>query len=224
MLEARAVTKRYAASGPAAAGVDALKGVDLRIAAGEAVALMGASGSGKSTLLYLLGGLDRPTSGEIIVDGQHLEALNDQALSHFRRHKLGFVFQAFHLLPSLSVFDNVVLQGRLAGISEDELLQRGSALLERVELLNRREDKPDALSGGQRQRVALARALVTRPAVLLADEPTGNLDSASGAEVLKLLSDMVREQKATLVLATHSAEAAKIAGRVVRLKDGLIDS
>ena len=223
MLEARQVTKRYAAAGPSSAAIDALKGIDLKIAAGEAVALMGASGSGKSTLLHLLGGLDVASSGSVIVGGQRLETLNDQELSRFRREKLGFVFQFFHLLPTLSVFENVALQGRLAGMAETVLLRRVNELLERVGLRDRAADKPDMLSGGQRQRVALARALVTSPVLLLADEPTGNLDSASSAEVLALLSGMVREHKATLVMATHSASSAAIADRIVRLKDGRLE-
>src|SRR6185295_13974241 len=145
-------------------------------------------------------------------------------LSRFRRERLGFVFQFFHLLPTLGVLENVMLQGRLAGMSEKPLNERAAELLERVGLRHRGNDKPDVLSGGERQRVALARALVTRPVLVLADEPTGNLDSASSAEVLKLLGELVREHKTTLVLATHSNEAAAIAGRTVRLKDGKIEA
>lgn len=223
MIEVRAVTKRYEASGPGSATVNALNGVDLAIAPGESVALMGASGSGKSTLLHLLGGLDQPTSGEVVVAGEHLEKLDDPTLSRFRRDKLGFVFQFFHLLNTFTVQENVTLQGRMSGLSEDELQKRSEALLKRVGLFDRRFDLPDALSGGQRQRVALARALVTRPMLLLADEPTGNLDSATSVEVLKLLSELVREHNATLVMATHSPDAAAIASRIVRLKDGKIE-
>ena len=204
--------------------VRALDGVDLDVASGEAVALMGASGSGKSTLLHLLGGLDAPSSGTIEVGGLNLEKLSDVELSRFRRERLGFVFQFFHLLPTLSVLENTMLQGRLAGMEEDALRVRADELLDRVGLRSRGNEKPDVLSGGQRQRVALARALVTRPVLLLADEPTGNLDSASSADVLKLLSELVRENNTTLVMATHSNEAAEIAGRVVRLKDGKIET
>ena len=215
MIRARNVVKQFET-------VRALDGVDLDIAEGESVALMGASGSGKSTLLHLLGGLDAPSSGSIEIGGLNLEALDDAKLSRFRCERLGFVFQFFHLLPTLSVLENTMLQGRLAGLDESAIRTRAEELLDRVGLRSRGAEKPDVLSGGQRQRIALARALVTRPVLLLADEPTGNLDSASSAEVLKLLSEMVRENNTTLVMATHSTEAASIAGRIVRLKDGKI--
>ncbi len=217
MIRVRNVVKQYET-------VRALDGVDLDVAGGEAVALIGASGSGKSTLLHLLGGLDAPSGGAIEIGGLNLEKMGDAELSCFRRERLGFVFQFFHLLPTLSVLENTMLQGRLAGMNEDALRARADELLDRVGLRSRGNEKPDVLSGGQRQRVALARALVTRPVLLLADEPTGNLDSASSAEVLKLLSEMVRENNTTLVLATHSSDAAAIAGRIVRLKDGKIET
>ncbi len=216
MIHARALSKHYGA-------LIALAGVDLDVAPGEAVALMGASGSGKSTLLHLLGALDTPSSGSLEVDGKALHALDDAALSRFRRERLGFVFQFFHLLPTLSVLENVLMPARLAGTSGPEAQRRAQALLERVGLAGREKESPDVLSGGQQQRVAIARALVTRPVLLLADEPTGNLDSASSAGVLQLLAELMREQQATLVMATHSAEAARIAGRIVRLRDGRID-
>ena len=202
--------------------MQALAGVDLDIAAGESVALMGASGSGKSTLLHLLGGLDTPTSGSVTVDGRDLSAMNDADLSRFRRERLGFVFQFFHLLPTLSVLENVMLPGRLANLPESGLKTRALELLSRVGLSGRENDSPDAFSGGQQQRVAIARALITQPILLLADEPTGNLDSASSAAVLHLLAELVREHALTLVMATHSAEAAAITRRIVRLKDGRI--
>ena len=217
MIRVRNVIKQFET-------VRALDGVDLDVADGEALALMGASGSGKSTLLHLLGGLDAPSSGAIEVGGLNLEQLNDTELSRFRRERLGFVFQFFHLLPTLSVLENTMLQGRLAGMDETALRSRAEALLDRVGLRSRGAEKPDVLSGGQRQRVALARALVTSPVLLLADEPTGNLDSASSAEVLKLMGEMVRENKTTLVMATHSMDAAALAGRIVRLKDGKIEA
>ena len=220
MIHARNVTKRFEAASPAAGAVQALAGVDLDVARGEAVALMGPSGSGKSTLLHLLGALDTPTSGEIEVDGRSLASMNDTELSRFRRNRVGFVFQFFHLLPALNVHENVMLPGRLAGLPERELHSRTVGLLSRVGLAARARDNPDVLSGGEQQRVALARALVNNPVLLLADEPTGNLDSAASAGVLKLLADLVREKNATLVLATHSDDAAKIAGQIVRLKDG----
>jgi len=202
--------------------VQALAGVDLDVAAGEAVALMGSSGSGKSTLLHLLGGLDAPSSGMIEVDGKNLSAMNDAELSRFRRERLGFVFQFFHLLPTLSVLENVMLPGRLANMPESALRQRALELLARVGLNGRENDSPDAFSGGQQQRVAIARALVIKPVLLLADEPTGNLDSASSAGVLELLAELIRENNLTLVMATHSMEAAAIATRIVRMKDGRI--
>ncbi|HYF48993.1 MAG TPA: ABC transporter ATP-binding protein [Planctomycetota bacterium] len=228
MIAARNVTKHYESAGTLSSGsgasttVVALAGVDLAIEKGEAVALMGASGSGKSTLLHLLGGLDAPTSGSIEIEGTGLHTLSDAALSRFRREKLGFVFQFFHLLPTLSVLENVILPGRLNGKPESELLPRGRELLERVGLAGRENDSPDRLSGGQQQRVALARALINKPILLLADEPTGNLDSASSASILQLLAELVRETQVTLVMATHSNEAAAITKRVVRLKDGKI--
>ncbi len=220
MIRARNITKRFEAAGPTAAAVQALSGVDLDVARGEAVALMGASGSGKSTLLHLLGGLDLPTSGEINVDGRELMKLNDTELSHFRRSRIGFVFQFFHLLPTLNVIENVVLPGRLAGLPEGELQQRAKQLLDRVGLGARATSHPDILSGGEQQRIALARALINSPVLLLADEPTGNLDSASSVVVLQLISELVKEHQTTLVMATHSEDAAKIASRTVRLKDG----
>lgn len=222
MISVRQLTKRYEAATPAAVPVQALAGIDFDVEAGEAVALMGASGSGKSTLLHLLGGLDAPSGGMIEVDGKNLSAMNDTELSRFRRERLGFVFQFFHLLPTLSVLENVMLPGRLANIPEPALRQRAIELLTRVGLSGRENDSPDAFSGGQQQRVAIARALVIKPVLLLADEPTGNLDSASSAGVLELLAELIRENNLTLVMATHSTEAAGIAKRIVRMKDGRI--
>jgi len=222
LISVRQLTKVYEAATPAAVPVQALAGVDLDVAAGEAVALMGSSGSGKSTLLHLLGGLDAPSSGMIEVDGKNLSAMNDAELSRFRRERLGFVFQFFHLLPTLSVLENVMLPGRLANMPESALRQRALELLARVGLNGRENDSPDAFSGGQQQRVAIARALVIKPVLLLADEPTGNLDSASSAGVLELLAELIRENNLTLVMATHSMEAAAIATRIVRMKDGRI--
>lgn len=202
--------------------MQALSGVDLSVAAGEAVALMGASGSGKSTLLHLLGGLDSPSSGEIEVGGRAFSRMSDTELSQFRRERIGFVFQFFHLLPTLSVIENVMLPGRLDGRPSAAIQERASKLLDRVGLAQRSNDSPDVLSGGEQQRVALARALINSPVLILADEPTGNLDSASSGVVLKLLGELVRENAVTMVMATHSEEAAKIASRGVRLKDGKI--
>jgi len=224
MISARDVTKTYEAARPGAPVVQALCGVDLDVAVGESVALMGASGSGKSTLLYLLGGLDTPTSGSIEIAGRKLQEMNDTDLSAFRKTQLGFIFQFFHLLPTLNILENILLPGRLANLPENEMRARALSLLERVGLKGREESYPDTLSGGQQQRVALARALLTKPVLLLADEPTGNLDSANSAAVLALLGELVRENKTTLVVATHSIEAANLTQRIVRLKDGRIES
>jgi putative ABC transport system ATP-binding protein len=222
MIQVRNVSKRFEAAGPSAASIQALSGVDLDIARGEAVALMGASGSGKSTLLHLIGGLDAPSSGEVLVEGRSLGTLDDAELSKFRRTRVGFIFQFFHLLPTLSVLEIVLLSARLAGLPDAQTRPRAVQLLERVGLAARSRDNPDILSGGEQQRVALARALINQPVLLLADEPTGNLDSASSASVLALISELIREHNTTLVMATHSEEAAKIAHRIVRLKDGRV--
>jgi putative ABC transport system ATP-binding protein len=224
MIQFRNVSKIYPPPIESGSAVTALQTVNLSLAKGEAVALMGASGSGKSTLLHLLGGLDLPSAGEIDVEGKTLNKLNDTELSRFRRERLGFVFQFFHLVPTLSVLENVLLPARLAGGGQNEPRQRALELIERVGLKGREDAPPDTLSGGQQQRVALARALVTKPLVLLADEPTGNLDSANSASVLELITALVKENGTTLVMATHSLEAAKICRRIVRLKDGKIES
>ena len=223
MIHAQNVSKRYEAAGPSSVAVQALSSVNIDIEAGEIVALMGASGSGKSTLLHLLGGLDSPSNGTIEVAGKALERMNDPELSHFRREHLGFIFQFFHLLPTLTILENVMLPGRLAKKNDREIHKRSIELLNQVGLAGRESDYPDVLSGGQQQRVAIARALVIKPILLLADEPTGNLDSANSGAILQLLVDLVRENGTTLVLATHSIEAAKIAARIVRLKDGSIE-
>jgi len=222
MISIRNASKIYPPANDAGTPIRALDGVDLNVPAGDAVALMGASGSGKSTLLHLIGALDAPSGGEIRVDGKALHQLNDTELSRFRRERLGFIFQFFHLMPSLSVLENVLLPVRLARLPEEEFRARARDLIGRVGLSGREESPPDALSGGQQQRVALARALVTKPAVLLADEPTGNLDSANSTAVLELITQLVRENGTTLVMATHSDDAARICGRIVRMKDGRV--
>jgi putative ABC transport system ATP-binding protein len=224
MIQVKNVTRTFPPPIASGSTIRALAGVSLEIARGETVALMGASGSGKSTLLHLLGGLDLPTSGDIVVDGQTLNRLDDTALSRFRRERLGFVFQFFHLIPSLTVLENVLLPVRLSGKSEADFLPRANELLVATGLSERGDAPPDALSGGQQQRVALVRALLMKPAVLLADEPTGNLDSVNCAAVLELMAALVRESNTTLVMATHSADAAAICKRIVVLKDGLIVS
>ncbi len=212
----RAVTKVYAGG----QAVVALDGVDLEVPPGQFLALVGESGSGKSTLLHLTGGIDRPSSGEIRVAGASVGALPERELVLFRRREVGLVFQFFNLLPHLTVGENVELPRRLDGRSDAP--ERAADLLERVGLSARAGAHPYELSGGQMQRVAIARALVTGARLLLADEPTGNLDSRNGEAVLSLLDEVRRERGVTLLLATHSAAAAARADRVVHLKDGRV--
>ena len=202
--------------------VEALRGVDLDVARGELVAVMGASGSGKSTLLHLLAGLARPTQGQVVVDGTDLAALDDDALTAVRRRRIGIVFQAFHLVPVLTALENVALPLALDGVPQAEAEARAAAALDRVGLRARAPHLPSELSGGEQQRVAVARALVARPPLVLADEPTGNLDSRNRAQVLSLLRGLAGEEGRTLVLVTHDADEASVADRVVRLADGRV--
>jgi putative ABC transport system ATP-binding protein len=215
VVAARDLTRRY---GQGEAAVDALRGVSLDIRRGQLTAVMGASGSGKSTLMHILAGLDRPTSGTVEVAGTELGRLSDTQLTRLRREHVGFVFQFFNLLPMLSAEENVVLPLSLAGREpEPELL---AELLRRTGLADRRRHRPSELSGGQQQRVAIARALVSRPTVVFADEPTGNLDSGTGAEILELLRESVTDFGQTTVMVTHEARAASIADRILFLADG----
>jgi putative ABC transport system ATP-binding protein len=206
----------------AAGRVVALDGICLEIPPGAFVALMGPSGCGKSTLLHLAAGVDLPTSGQVRVDGQELTRLSDAALSRFRRDRVGVVYQFYNLLPTLSAGENVALPALLAGASPREARERAERLLAEVGVAPQAAHWPHELSGGEMQRVAIARALVNRPALLLADEPTGNLDSASGRGVLDLLVRLHVEQRVTILLATHSQEAASVAERVIRLRDGAV--
>jgi putative ABC transport system ATP-binding protein len=199
--------------------VKILKGIDFAIAHGEFVAIMGASGSGKSTLLGLLAGLDAPTSGEIHLDGVNITNLNEDAMARVRGEKVGFVFQSYQLIPTLTAEENVLLPHELAGRGGDGTA-RARDLLEKVGLRDRATHYPVQLSGGEQQRVALARAFMTEPPLLLADEPTGNLDSSNGRIVLDLLIELNREQKTTLVMVTHDQELATYADRVITLRDG----
>ena len=216
-VRAVGLTRRF---GDGEAAVHALRGVDLDVPAGQFLAVMGPSGSGKSTLLHHLAGLDTPTSGRVVLAGHDLSALGEKQLTRLRRDHVGFVFQAFNLLPTLSVEENIVLPLTIAGRTPDAAWLE--AVLERVGLGERRGHRPAQLSGGQQQRVAVARALVAEPEVIFADEPTGNLDSASGREVLALLREAVDAFDQTIVMVTHDARAAVIADRVVVLADGEI--
>ena len=220
MIVARSLTKSYG-TGPTA--VVALADATFEIAAGERVAVLGKSGSGKSTMLNLLGGLDRPTSGSLAFDGADLAAMTRGQLADYRLVNIGFVFQSFHLLPADSVRQNVELPLMLASVSPGERKARASAALNAVGLNHRLTHRPSELSGGERRRVALARALVNRPRLLLADEPTGNLDSATAAVVMQLILDQVRVRGMTLILVTHDEELAKrTTDRVIRMADGRI--
>jgi putative ABC transport system ATP-binding protein len=202
--------------------IHALRVAALDVPRGQFLTVMGPSGSGKSTLLYLLGALDVPTSGSIDIDGTRISSARDAELSRFRRERLGFVFQFFNLLPTLTALENVLLPGLLAGRSREELSRRAVELMEIVGLKARQDHRPDELSGGEMQRVAVARALLIQPALLLADEPTGNLDSRTGAEVLKLIREATRQAGVTVVMVTHDPGAAKVGDRVVRLADGAL--
>jgi len=203
--------------------ITALAGLSLDIQKGEFAAVMGPSGSGKSTLLHLIGGLDRPTEGQVLVDGRIISQMVDDEATLFRRTRIGFVFQFFNLLPTLAAVENVMLPLILDGRSSSESNLRAKTLLERVGLEGRRDHLPEELSGGEMQRLAIARALAFNPPILLADEPTGNLDSKNGAAVLELLRQINTEQRCTVVMVTHNQEAAGYGDRIVHLRDGVIE-
>ena len=219
ILEARDLTKAYRLGQTT---VSALRGVSLTVEAGEFVAVMGPSGSGKSTLLQLLGGLDRPTSGEVVLDGDPVSAMSDDTATRLRRRKTGFVFQFFNLIPLLDVAENVGLPFTIAGgdARKGNAADRVREVIELVELTGKERHRPDQLSAGEQQRVAIARALVTRPALVLADEPTGNLDFTTGSEILEALWRTCVERGQTIVLVTHDAKAAAYADRVLFVRDG----
>jgi ABC-type lipoprotein export system ATPase subunit len=202
--------------------VAALADVGLEVAPGTFAALMGPSGCGKSTLLHLVAGVDLPTAGEVWVNGQELSRLSDAALSRFRRDQVGIVYQFYNLLPTLSAGENVALPALLTGVRTRVAQERADDWLKQVGMLHRKDHWPHELSGGEMQRVAIARALVNGPSILLADEPTGNLDSKAGLEVLDLLARLNLERRVTILLATHSQEAAAYAHRVIRLRDGTV--
>ena len=216
-VAARALRRRYGEGGTA---VDALRGVDVDVRSGELVAVMGPSGSGKSTLMHLLAGLDQPTSGTVTIAGTELGALGDGALTRLRREHIGFIFQFFNLLPMLDAQENILLPLSIAGERPDPAWV--DELVAKVGLQARRGHRPSELSGGEQQRVAIARALITRPTILLADEPTGNLDSKTGGEILELMRASVDAYGQTTVMVTHDPRAAAIADRVLFIADGLI--
>jgi len=219
LIRAVALARRYQMG---KTSVDALRGVDLEVAPGEFVALVGPSGSGKSTLLHLIGGLVRPTGGEVWVNGMELGRSSDHELVRYRRDTLGFVFQSFNLLPIKTAWENVATPLMLAGAPLERRRARAMALLEQLGLGQRAHHRPAELSGGEQQRVAIARALANHPRLILADEPTGNLDSRTGGEIMALLQRLVRDEGLTLLLVTHDMSVARYADRIVHLRDGTV--
>ena len=217
ILETKDLRKVY---GSGDTEVRALDGVNLAVEKGEFVAVVGTSGSGKSTLLHMLGGLDRPTSGTVTVDGRELSALKDEELTIFRRRKIGFVFQNYNLVPVLNVYENIVLPIQLDGKAPDKGYV--DQIIETLGLGNKLQNLPNNLSGGQQQRVAIARALAAKPAIILADEPTGNLDSATSLDVMGLLKVTAQKFSQTIVMITHNEELAQMADRIIRIEDGRI--
>ncbi|MHA1227145.1 MAG: ABC transporter ATP-binding protein [Candidatus Hodarchaeales archaeon] len=204
--------------------VEALRGINMEIERGEFVSIMGPSGCGKTTLLNIIGSLDAPTSGKVILEGQEISRAKEKELTKIRRTLVGFVFQFYNLLPVLSALENVELPMLIAGVPKDQRTERALDLLEKVNLLDRKDHKPDELSGGERQRVAIARALANRPSILLADEPTGDLDTESGLAVLELLKEVNKKENQTLILVTHDASIAHHSDRIIHIKDGRISS
>ena len=217
ILRTEKLIKTY---GQGEAQVQALKGVDLSVNKGEFLSIVGTSGSGKSTLLHMLGGLDRPTSGKVIIDGKDIFSLKDEELTIFRRRKIGFVFQAFNLVPVMSVYENIVLPIELDGDKVDQAFV--DEIIETLGLTSKKKAYPSQLSGGQQQRVAIARALAAAPAIILADEPTGNLDSKTTQDVMSLLKVTSQKYSQTIVMITHNEEIAQLADRTIRIEDGLI--
>jgi putative ABC transport system ATP-binding protein len=221
MMELVEVTKHYTQG---RRSVQAVRGVSLRVAAGEFVSIMGPSGSGKSTLMHLMGALDTPTTGKALFDGKDINALSDRQRSRLRRTRIGFVFQFFNLLPTLTAVENVALPLMLGGVGRGRALKAAAVSLERIGMEGRAGHYPEEMSGGEMQRVAIARALVGEPEAVLCDEPTGNLDSANSQEILKLLRSLPESGRRSVVMVTHDPHAAAIADRLVRIRDGLIES
>ena len=220
IIEARGVTRVYTMGDEE---VHALRGIDLDINRGEYVSIMGPSGSGKSTFLNMIGGLDTPTAGEIKIEGYELSSLNPRQLAWVRCHKIGFIFQSFNLIPTMTAVENVAIGRIFAGIAPDQARQDAAAVLERVGLGHRLEHLPSEVSGGQQQRIAIARALVNKPAIVLADEPTGNLDLKTGQEIINVLNEMKTELEITVISATHDMKMLSASDKVVWIKDGAID-
>jgi len=221
LLQVQSLNKTYTRGNQI---VRALKDVSLELKAGQFVSIMGPSGSGKSTLLHLMGGLDRPTSGCVILNGDAIERMNDDELSLFRRKRLGFIFQFFNLLPTLSALENVALPRLLDGEPLKNIEPKARELLEMIGMGKRTDHKPDQLSGGEMQRVAIARALIADPLLILADEPTGNLDSKTGDAILKLMREMTDKTGKTIVMVTHDLKAAQTGNRLIRMRDGSLES
>jgi len=224
ILRAENLEKTFATGNAGGSGVAAVRGIDLTIEAGEFVAIIGASGSGKSTLLHMLGGITRPTAGRVLLEGVDLASLDDDALALVRRRRIGFVFQRYNLLPELSLLENVALPLVLDGAPAARCDEEARRALEAVDMGHRAAHRPDELSGGEQQRGAIARALVTSPAVVLADEPTGALDSVNSRRVVELLERLVAERGQTVILVTHDPTIAAAAGRTIRVRDGLVES
>jgi len=222
ILRADHLVKTFDSDGAAAAAVTAVRDVDFAVAKGEFIAITGASGSGKSTLLHLLGGITRPTSGRVLLEDVDLAALDDDALAAVRRRRIGFVFQRYNLLPELTLLENVALPLVLDGVADAASDEAARKALETVGMGHRAGHRPDGLSGGEQQRGAIARALVSSPAIVLADEPTGALDSANSQRIVQLLEKLVAEQRQTVILVTHDPAIAAAAGRTIRMADGVI--
>jgi putative ABC transport system ATP-binding protein len=221
VIEARDLTKAYGKEEEVC--VHALQGVNLQVEEGELLAIMGPSGSGKSTLLHILGGVEVPTSGQVLLESVDLASLSDDQRTILRRERIGFIFQSFNLLPAFTAEENISLPLELAGIPSGEARRRAVDMLRIVGMTHRRQHIPSTLSGGEQQRVAIARALVMEPALLLADEPTGNLDSTNGHQVTSLIRELATKRNQTIVMVTHDSEVASHADRLVRLRDGLIE-
>ncbi len=215
MIQAKDIYKSYDS-------LQVLKGINLEISRGEIVSIVGASGAGKSTLLHILGTLDNADKGDLVIDGIQLKSLNDKKLAQFRNQKIGFVFQAHHLLPEFTALENVMIPGLIAGLSKTEAQTKGERLLTQLGLGERREHRPSEMSGGEQQRVAVARAMINNPAVIFADEPSGNLDSVAANSLHQLFFDLRKQLNQTFIIVTHNLELANMADRKITIKDGIV--